>query len=52
MDASCVSACRQARVLHGDETPMKMLNPGGRTTHKLYLWAYAPAAFEDFKAVV
>jgi hypothetical protein len=39
-------------VLHGDETPMKMLTPGGRTTHKLYLWAYAPSVFEDFKAVV
>jgi transposase len=40
------------RVLHADETPVKLLKPGSRATHKAYLWAYAPGAFEDLKAVV
>ncbi len=30
-------------VLHADETPVRLLKPGTRTTHKAYLWAYAPA---------
>ena len=40
------------RVLHADETPVQMLKPGKGTTHRAYLWAYAPGAFEDMKAVV
>ncbi len=40
------------RVLHGDETPVAMLKPGNGKTHRAYLWAYAPGAFEDIKAVV
>ena len=40
------------RVLHADETPVQMLKPGKGTTHRAYLWAYAPGAFEDIKAVV
>jgi len=39
-------------VLHADETPMAMLKPGNKKTHRAYLWAYAPGAFEDLKAVV
>ncbi|MEO7399692.1 MAG: IS66 family transposase [Polaromonas sp.] len=39
-------------VLHADETPVAMLKPGNKKTHRAYLWAYAPGAFEDFKAVV
>ena len=39
-------------VLHADETPVQMLKPGKGTTHRAYLWAYAPGAFEDMKAVV
>ncbi len=42
----------QRRVLHADETPVQMLQPGDRKTHRAYLWAYAPGAFEDIKAVV
>ncbi len=34
------------RVLHGDETPVAMLKPGNGKTHRAYLWAYAPGAFE------
>jgi transposase len=40
------------RVLHADETPVQMLKPGEGKTHRAYLWAYAPGAFEDIKAVV
>ena len=42
---------RQA-VLHADETPLAMLKPGNKKTHRVYLWAHAPGAFEDLKAVV
>ena len=40
------------RVLHGDETPVAMLKPGSGKTHRAYLWAYAPGAFEATRAVV
>ena len=40
------------RVLHADETPVQMLQPGKGATHRAYLWAYVPGAFEDMKAVV
>jgi transposase len=39
-------------VLHADETPVEMLKPGTGKTHRAYLWAYSPGAFEDMKAVV
>ena len=39
-------------VLHADETPVAMLKPGNKRTHRAYLWAYAPGAFEDLKAVI
>ena len=49
-------ALRQAILTHGvvhaDETPVQMLKPGTNKTHRAYLWAYAPGAFEDLKAVV
>jgi len=39
-------------ILHADETPVAMLKPGLGKTHRAYLWAYSPGAFEDVKAVV
>ena len=39
-------------VVHADETPVAMLAPGKKKTHRAYLWAYAAGAFEDLKAVV
>ena len=39
-------------VLHADETPVAMLKPGNKKTHRAYLWTYAPGAFEDLKAVI
>jgi transposase len=39
-------------VLHADETPVEMLKPGKKKTHRAYLWAYAPGAFEDLRVVI
>lgn len=39
-------------VLHADETPIAMLKPGTKKTHRAYMWAYAPGTFEELKAVV
>lgn len=56
-------------VLHGDETPVQMLSPGGKpsdkmasqgaghgnahsSSHRAYLWAYSPGAFENMRAVI
>ena len=46
------TAMLQSAVLHADETPVAMLKPGNKKTHRAYLWAYAPGAFENMKAVV
>jgi len=42
----------ESGVLHADETPVAMLKPGNKKTHRAYLWAYAPGAFENMRAVV
>jgi transposase len=39
-------------VLHADETPVQMLDPGNRKTHRAYLWAYCPTSFESVRGVV
>ncbi len=39
-------------VLHADETPVAMLNPGAGKTHRAYLWSYSIGAFEPVKAVI
>ena len=39
-------------VLHADETPVSMLAPGKKKTHKAYVWAYCTTAFSDLKATV
>ncbi len=41
-----------ARVLHADETPVAMLDPGAGKTRKAYVWAYARGAFDPIPAVV
>ena len=40
------------RVLHADETPVAMLEPGAGKTHRAYLWSYSIGAFEPIKAVI
>jgi transposase len=39
-------------VVHVDETPVQVLQPGSQKTHRAYLWAYAPGVFQDLKTVV
>jgi transposase len=41
-----------SRVVHADETPIGLLDPGGGKTKKAYMWAYARGAFEDKAGVV
>ncbi len=44
--------CWRTRVLHADETPVAMLDPGAGKTHRAYLWSYSVGAFDPIKAVV
>ncbi|MEW8072215.1 MAG: IS66 family transposase [Candidatus Thiodiazotropha endolucinida] len=39
-------------VLHADETPVQMLAPGKKKTHRAYVWAYASTTFSAVKGVV
>jgi hypothetical protein len=39
-------------VLHADETPVAMLKPGLKKTHRAYIWSYATTSFNPVKAVV
>ena len=51
VDALKASVLRHS-ILHADETPVPMLKPGNKKTHRAYLWAYAPGVFETTRAVV
>ena len=46
------STLLEHNVLHADETPVSMLAPGKKKTHKAYVWAYCSTPFSDLKAVV
>lgn len=39
-------------VVHADETPVQVLMPGAKKTHRAYVWAYAITASADIRAVV
>ena len=41
-----------SRVLHADETPVAMLDPGAGKTRRAYIWAYARGAFDASPGVV
>ena len=41
-----------SQVVHADETPISLLDPGGGKTKKAYMWAYARGAFEPERGVV
>jgi hypothetical protein len=51
-----VDALREAVLTHGvvhaDETPVHMLTPGAKRTHRAYVWAYATSQFSELAAVV
>jgi transposase len=39
-------------VLHADETPVAMLDPGAGKTKRAYVWAYARGAFDPHPGVI
>ena len=39
-------------VLHADETPLAMLDPGAGGTHRAYLWSYSIGAHDPVRAVI
>lgn len=39
-------------VIHADETPVQMLAPGEKKTHRAYVWAYSTTPFSALKAVI
>jgi transposase len=41
-----------SRVLHADETPISLLDPGRGKTKKAYMWAYARGAFDPEPGVL
>jgi transposase len=41
-----------SQVLHADETPVEMLDPGAGKTKKAYVWAYARGGFDASPGVV
>jgi len=41
-----------ADVLHADETPVRMLDPGAGKTKRAYVWAYARSEFDALPGVV
>jgi len=43
---------KASAVVHADETPVQMLDPGAGKTHRSYLWAYATGQFAPIQAVV
>lgn len=42
----------QLPVLHADETPVAMLDPGARKTHRAYLWTYCSTTLQSTRLVV
>jgi transposase len=42
----------RSQVLHADETPVAMLKPGNKKTHRAYIWSYCTTSYDTLKAVV
>ena len=51
VDALCETLITHP-VLHADETPVQMLAPGKKKTHRAYVWAYASTTLSAVKGVV
>lgn len=51
-----VDALRQrlldCKVLHADETPVQMLDPGAGKTKRAYIWSYCTTAYDPIQGVV
>ena len=45
-------ALHQQAVVHADETPVAMLMPGKKKTHRAYVWAYASTSFSKLNTVI
>ena len=41
-----------SRIVHADETPVSLLDPGAGKTKKAYMWAYARGVYDPQPAVV
>jgi transposase len=41
-----------SRIVHADETPISMLDPGAGKTKKVYMWAYARGVYDPHPGVV
>jgi len=39
-------------VLHADETPVPMLKPGLKRTHRAYLWSYSSSEYDELPTVI
>lgn len=46
------TALLEHTVLHADETPVSMLSPGKKKTHRAYVWAYCTTPFSDLSGVI
>jgi transposase len=46
------AAMLKSAVLHADETPVAMLKPGNKKTHRAYIWTYCTTTYDALKAVV
>ena len=46
------AAMLERAVLHADETPVAMLKPGNKKTHRAYIWSYCTTSYDALKAVV
>jgi transposase len=46
------TALLERPVLHADETPVPMLKPGLKKTHRAYLWSYGTTQYEREQIVV
>lgn len=42
----------QHGVLHADETPVSMLEPGKKRSHRAYVWTYSTTRYADLPGVV
>jgi transposase len=42
----------ESKVLHADETPVALLDPGAGKTRRAYVWAYARGAFDQHRGVI